>query len=194
MHSGADLRATVRSGLLRAVRPLVVMAHRVHYVGVVLFGVAVRADAGVVGRFGERVLEVAQPLGREIEGLHVRAGFPQGPQRRQVDRLPRCGLRLLVVVFGVGGRGRKRLLGHRRLLVRDDVVRPAPHDGGGAQLLPHHHTGEDGPLVPQREAGILPLPRSLVRGPGRSRLAGIGRRLPVRVGSGSWWAAAVFEV
>ncbi|MDX2758441.1 carbohydrate-binding protein [Streptomyces europaeiscabiei] len=60
---------------------------------------------------------------------------------------------------------------------RDDVVRPAPHSGGGggAQLLPHHHAGEDSSLVLRRDAGYFPLPRFLVRGPGRSRLAGIGR-------------------
>ncbi|WP_030773804.1 MULTISPECIES: hypothetical protein [unclassified Streptomyces] len=107
-------------------------------------------------------LEVAQPIGRETEGFHVRAGLPEGPQRLHVDRLPGPGLRLLVVVLGVGGRGRVQLLGHCRLLVRDDVVRPAPHSGGGgAQLLPDHRAGQDSALVLERDAGDLPLPRVL---------------------------------
>lgn len=74
----AGLAAAVRSGRLSVVRLLVLLVHRVR-VGIVLFGVAVRAGAGVVGRLGERVLEVAQPVGCEIEGFHVRAGLPQGP-------------------------------------------------------------------------------------------------------------------
>ncbi|MER7568836.1 hypothetical protein ABTZ93_38735 [Streptomyces sp. NPDC097941] len=37
-------------------RPLVVLAHRLRSIGIVLFGVAVRAGAGGVGRLGERVL------------------------------------------------------------------------------------------------------------------------------------------
>ncbi|WP_277990862.1 hypothetical protein [Streptomyces leeuwenhoekii] len=40
----------MRSGLLRAVRLLVVLAHRAHCVGLALVGVAIRADAGVAGR------------------------------------------------------------------------------------------------------------------------------------------------
>ncbi|MCZ0999622.1 hypothetical protein O1M63_18365 [Streptomyces mirabilis] len=44
-------------GLLRPVCRVVVLAHRAHCVGIVLFGVAGRAGAGVVGRLGERVLE-----------------------------------------------------------------------------------------------------------------------------------------
>ncbi|MES4891283.1 hypothetical protein [Streptomyces sp. NPDC096012] len=113
--SGRLLARGVRSGLLRAVRPLVVLAHRVHWVGIVLFGVAVRAGAGFGGCLGEGVLEVAQPLDCEIEGFHVRAGFPPGSQRRQVDRLPPPNLRLLVAVLRLGGPGREQLLGHRRL-------------------------------------------------------------------------------
>ncbi|MFD0271367.1 hypothetical protein ACFVGY_33080 [Streptomyces sp. NPDC127106] len=62
------LPAAVPSGLLRAVRLLIVPAHRTHHVGIVLFGVVVCADAGVVGRLGERLLKAAQPVGREIEG------------------------------------------------------------------------------------------------------------------------------
>lgn len=73
VRSVAGLPAAVRSGLLRAVRPLVATAHRVRCVGIVPVGVVVRASAGVVSRLGERVLEVAQPLGSEIEGFHVRA-------------------------------------------------------------------------------------------------------------------------
>ncbi|MFJ9105664.1 hypothetical protein ACIRJM_45290 [Streptomyces sp. NPDC102405] len=61
----ADLPAAVRSGLLRAVRPLVVLAHRLRSIGIVLFGVAVHGGAGPVGRRGEGVTEVAQPLVRE---------------------------------------------------------------------------------------------------------------------------------
>ncbi|TQK86106.1 hypothetical protein FB563_6184 [Streptomyces puniciscabiei] len=77
--SVASLPAAVRSGLVRAMRPLVALAHRVYWVGIGLLGVAVRAGAEGVGRLGERVLEVPQPFGCEIEGFHVRAGFPQGP-------------------------------------------------------------------------------------------------------------------
>lgn len=65
VHSVADLPAAARCGLLRAVRLLVVPARWVRSIGIVLFGVAVRAGTGVVGRLGEQVLEVAQPLGRE---------------------------------------------------------------------------------------------------------------------------------
>ncbi|MFB6437537.1 hypothetical protein ACFCVY_12260 [Streptomyces sp. NPDC056411] len=86
--------------------------------------------------------------------------MPQGAQRHQVDRLPGFGLRLLVAVLGFGGRGREQLLGHCRLLVRDDVVRPAPRGDGGAQFLADRRAGEDGPLVLQRDAGYLPLPGS----------------------------------
>jgi hypothetical protein len=119
----------------------------------------------------------------------------RSPQRRQVDRLLASGLRLLVVlVLGFGGQGREQMLGHRRLLVRDDVVRPAPYGGGGAQLLPHHRTGEDSSFVLQRDAGYLPLPRVLAPRPGRGRLAGIGRELPVRAGCGCGWAAPSGEV
>ncbi|ELP68479.1 hypothetical protein STRTUCAR8_00109 [Streptomyces turgidiscabies Car8] len=46
----AGLPAAVRSGLLRAARPLVAFAHRVHSIGIALVGVAVRADAGVSRR------------------------------------------------------------------------------------------------------------------------------------------------
>ncbi|MFE0733927.1 hypothetical protein [Streptomyces sp. NPDC058855] len=114
------------------VRLLVVCAHRAHRAGVVvLAGAAVRADAGVVVRLGERVLETAQPVGGEIEGFPVRAELPHGPQRRHVDRLPATSLRLLVVEPGLGRLGREQLLGRLRLLVDDDVVRPAPHGGGG---------------------------------------------------------------
>ncbi|MER6565138.1 hypothetical protein ABT288_02800 [Streptomyces sp. NPDC001093] len=69
----------MRSLQLRAVHPLVFLTHRVHCVGIVLFGVAVRAGTRVGGRRGEGFLEVAQPFDCEIEGFHVRAGFPQGP-------------------------------------------------------------------------------------------------------------------
>lgn len=77
VRSVAGLPASVRSGLLWSARLLVVWAHRAHRIGVALCVVAVRARAGVVARLGERVLEAAQPVGREIEGFHVRAGFPQ---------------------------------------------------------------------------------------------------------------------
>src|SRR3954447_25517213 len=80
VHSVAGLPAAVRSGLLRAVRPLVVLAHRLRSIVIVLFGVAVYGGAGPVGRRGEGGTEVAQPLVREIEGFHVRARLPQGPQ------------------------------------------------------------------------------------------------------------------
>lgn len=63
----AGLPAAVRSGLLRAVRLLVVLAHRVHCVGVVLSGIAVRADAGGISCLGERVLEVVQRGRRRCE-------------------------------------------------------------------------------------------------------------------------------
>lgn len=42
--------------LMRAVRPLIVLAHRLGTLGIVLFGIAVRAGAGGVGRLGVRVL------------------------------------------------------------------------------------------------------------------------------------------
>src|SRR5689334_21916264 len=45
VQSVAGFSAAVR--LLRVVRLLIVLAHRVHWVGIVLFGVAVRAGAGV---------------------------------------------------------------------------------------------------------------------------------------------------
>ncbi|WP_438319417.1 hypothetical protein ACSHWO_35315 (plasmid) [Streptomyces sp. HUAS TT3] len=61
IHSVAGFPAAGRSGLWRAVRLLVGPAPRVRCVGIVPLGVAVRAGAGVVGRLGERVLEVAQP-------------------------------------------------------------------------------------------------------------------------------------
>lgn len=72
----------------------------------------------------------------------------------------------------------------------DDVVHPAPHGGGsgGAQLLPHHRTGEDGTVVLEQDAGYLPLPLILAWWPERSLLAGIGRGLPVRVRCGRGWA------
>ncbi|MFH8533506.1 hypothetical protein ACH4GE_34415 [Streptomyces tendae] len=188
----ASLPAAVRSGLLWPVRLLVVRAHRVRRSGVVTAHVAVHRGVGPVGRLGEGVLEVAQAFGREIEGFHVRAEFPQSPQRLQVHRLAAAGPLRLVVALGVGRLGREQLLGQRCLLVGDDVVRPAPHggDGGGAQLLPHHHSGQDGALVLERDAGYLTLPRVLARGLGFGRLAGIGWGLPVRVGSGSGWAAS----
>ncbi len=171
MRSAAGLPAAVRSGLLRAVRLLGVLAHRVRPLG----SVAV-SWRGLVGRCGEGVLEVAQPLGCEVEGLHVGARHPQGSQRRQVQRLAAAGLLLLVIVLG-----REQLLAHRRLLVPGDVVRPAPH-GGGAQLLAHHRAGEDGAFALEQAAGDLPLPRVLARGPVLGRLAGIGWGLPVRIG------------
>ncbi|AKJ08551.1 hypothetical protein ABB07_00330 [Streptomyces incarnatus] len=105
------------------------------------------------------------------------------------------GLRLLVVVLGINGRGREQLLGHRRLLVCDDVVRPAPRGGdGGVQPLAEHRAGEDGPLVLQRDAGDLPLPRLQVREPGRGRCARVGRGLPVRFREGGRRAAGGLEV
>ncbi|OKJ19463.1 hypothetical protein AMK23_33830 [Streptomyces sp. CB02130] len=139
-----------------------------------------------LARFGVHVLEVAQAFGGEIEGFDVRAGVPQGPQRRQVQRPAAAGLLLLVVVLRVGRFGREQLLRHRRLLVGDDVVRPAPHDRGGrggAQLLADRRTGEDGTVVLERDAGDLPLPRILTRGPGPAgSLGSAGGR---RSGSGT---------
>ncbi|MEU5214454.1 hypothetical protein [Streptomyces sp. NPDC020742] len=98
--------------------------------------------------------------------------MPQGLQRHQVDRLWRFGLRLLVAVLGFGGRGREQLLGHCRLLVRDDVVRPAPRGDGGAQFLAGRRAGEDGPLVLQRDAGVSPTPRLQLRGWGAAGAPG----------------------
>ncbi|MES4889705.1 hypothetical protein [Streptomyces sp. NPDC096012] len=69
----------MRSGPLRAVRLLVVLmpgvrrVRRVCRAGIVPVGVPVHGGAESSGRLDERVLEVAQPLGREIEGCHVRA-------------------------------------------------------------------------------------------------------------------------
>ncbi len=140
VRPAASLPAAIRSGLLRVMRLLVVRAHRTHRAGaVVLAGVAARTDPGVVARLGERILEAAQPAGREIESLHVHEGLPQDPQRGHVDHLPAAGLRLLALVLDLRGRKHKQLLRHHRLLVSDDVIRPAPHggDGGDAQLLPY---------------------------------------------------------
>ncbi|MFF2703484.1 hypothetical protein ACFVUQ_34610 [Streptomyces cyaneofuscatus] len=158
-------------------------SRRVRRLGIVAARVAAHRRVGPVGCCSERVLEVAQAFGRDVEGFHVRAGFPQGPQRRQVQRLAAAGLLLMVVVFRVGRLGREQLLGHRRLLVGDDVVGPAPHDAGrsGAQLLADRRADEDGAVVLEWDAGSLPLPRVLARGPGRRRLAGIGRGAPVRI-------------
>jgi hypothetical protein len=49
MHSVAGLPAAVRSGLLRAVRLLVGLAHRVRPFGIVAVRVAVHGGAGSVG-------------------------------------------------------------------------------------------------------------------------------------------------
>lgn len=87
----------------------------------------------------------------------VGAALPQDPQRRQVDRFLLDELRLVVVELEAGRRGRKQLLGHRRLLVRDDVVRPTARGDGGAQLLADRSAGQDGPLVLQRHEGH-PMP------------------------------------
>ncbi|MBJ7005686.1 hypothetical protein JG491_37645 [Streptomyces sp. CRPSP2-6A1] len=156
-------------------------AERTRAGALALAGVAVRSDAGVIAHLGERALETAQSVGREIERFHVRTGLPRGPQRRHVDRRPAAGLRLPAVVRGGGRLGGEQLLWHRRLLVGDDVVRLAPHSGGGggAQPLADHRGGEDGALVLERDAGP-PTPHVLVRRPWNSRLAGIGRGLPVR--------------
>nr|BAC76590.1 hypothetical protein [Streptomyces rochei] len=91
-HSMAGLPAAVRSGLLRAVCPLVVRAHRVHCIGIVRCGPAGRAGAGVLSRLGVHVLKVAQPIGREIEGFHVRTGRPQARSavRSIASRRPGC--------------------------------------------------------------------------------------------------------
>ncbi|MFE4799977.1 hypothetical protein ACFRFL_34360, partial [Streptomyces sp. NPDC056708] len=71
------------------------------------------------------------------------------------------GLRFWAVGTGIGVLVREQLLGHCCLLVRGDVVRPAPHSrgGGSAQLLPHHRTGEDRTVVAQRR-GISHSPGS----------------------------------
>ncbi|MDN3265961.1 hypothetical protein QWJ26_40555 [Streptomyces sp. CSDS2] len=98
----AGLPAAVRSGLLRTVRLLIVLAHRVRPLGSVAVGIAVHRGAGPVGRCGEGVLEVAQPLSWEVEGFHIGARLPQGPQRPQVQGLAAGGLLLLVVVLGAG--------------------------------------------------------------------------------------------
>ncbi|MEU8763067.1 polysaccharide deacetylase family protein [Streptomyces sp. NPDC048659] len=102
----AGLPAAVRCGLLWAVRLLVVRAHRAHRVGVGWCGVAVRAGAGVVDHLGGRLPDAAQSVVGEIEGFHVRAGLPQGPQRRHVDRVPATGFRLLVHQLLDQGRSR----------------------------------------------------------------------------------------
>lgn len=109
------------AGLVRLVRSLVVVARRVRSAGVLAVGVAVHGGAGSVGRRREGILEVAQPLGSEIEGFHVRAGLLQSPQRRLVERRAGLGVGVGVgVVVGVR-EGDEELLGHRGLLVRHDV-------------------------------------------------------------------------
>lgn len=85
----AGLPAAVRSGLLQAVRLLVVLAYRMRLVGIVALRVAVHRGAGPVGRRGEGVPEAAQPLRGEIEGFHVGAGLLQG--RSAVRSTASCG-------------------------------------------------------------------------------------------------------
>ncbi|HWU06983.1 MAG TPA: hypothetical protein VN520_11465 [Streptomyces sp.] len=147
-------------------RTLVVLVHRARWGGVHSVGVLLRPRTGSVAGLREGVRHTAQLLGGEVQGLYVRTRCLQLAQRRQVDPRPCPGLRLLVVVFGAGGQGREQLLGRRRLLVGDDVVRPALHGGGGAQLLPHHRTDEDSTVVLERDAGDLLLPRVLAQDPG----------------------------
>ncbi|MFD9030759.1 hypothetical protein ACFVZW_06305 [Streptomyces sp. NPDC059567] len=105
-----------------------------------------------------------------------------------------AGLRLRAVGVGAGVLAREQLLGHRGLLVRGKVVLPSLHGGGGAQLLPYDHAGKDGPVVAQRDAGYLPLPRLPVRGPGRGRSAGVSRARPDRIRQGCRRAPGGFEV
>jgi hypothetical protein len=62
-----------------------------------------RPRGGSVAGLREGVRHAAQLLGGEVQGFYVRAGCLQGPQCCHVDRLPGSGLRLLVVVLGVGG-------------------------------------------------------------------------------------------
>ncbi len=73
--------------------------------GIVPVRVAVHRGAGPDGCRGEGVPETAQPLGREIEGFYVSPGLPQGPQRRQEDRLRPARLLFQVVVLGAGPSG-----------------------------------------------------------------------------------------
>ncbi|MGW0391811.1 hypothetical protein ACWDYJ_13135 [Streptomyces sp. NPDC003042] len=138
----------------------------------------------MVGRLGGGVLEAAQPFVGEIEGFYVGTRRLQSAQRRHVDPGPWPGRGLLVVVLGFRARVREQLLGHRGLLVRGGVVRLAPCGAGdgGAQFLPPGCAGEDGPVVAQRDAGYLPLPRRLVGSLVGGRCARVGRGVRVRVG------------
>lgn len=102
VHSVAGFPATVRSGLLGAVRLLVVWAHRAHRTGVVVLAdVAVRpdavgADAGVVAHLGERVLETgvwprlayrSRPQSTPRSGVVTSCAAPSEPRSR--SRQPR---------------------------------------------------------------------------------------------------------
>lgn len=137
------------AGLVRLVRALVVLARRVRSAGVLAVGVAVHGGSGAVGRRGEGISEVAQPLGSEIEGFHVRAGLLQGPQRRHVECRPRLGAGVFV---GVRERD-KELLGDRGLLVRHDVVVQGAADAArGAQPGTEDGGGDDRAVVEQRDA------------------------------------------
>lgn len=165
VHSAAGFRPTVRVGLLGAVRTLVLLARRARCGDVLRGGVLPRSLASSFIGLREGVRHTAQLFGSEVQGLHIRTRFPQGPQHHHVERRAGFALGFRAVGVLVG----EQELGHRRLLVCDDVVPPAPHDGGA--LLPYGRAGEDGPVVAQRDAGYLPLP---LPWPGGRGAAGAG--------------------
>ncbi len=68
VRSTAGSWPVVRVRLLGAVRTLVVLAPRVRCAGFLPVGVPVHRLASLVGRLRKDVLEVAQPLGRELQG------------------------------------------------------------------------------------------------------------------------------
>ncbi|MDF3302479.1 hypothetical protein [Streptomyces tropicalis] len=109
-HAAATASAAMWARLVWAVRLLVVLAHRVPCVGVVQFGATVRAGAEVVGRLGERVLEVAQPLGREIEGFHEQMSISKFPAQKghTTGNTSRPKLRLQMGTLSKAGKAFRR--------------------------------------------------------------------------------------
>lgn len=144
-----------------------------------------RWDSQCLGYPIARVLEVPQPLVSEIEGLHVRTGLLQGPQRPHAECRPGLGA---VVFAGVRERD-EELLGHRGLLVRHDVVvQGAAGAARGAQPGAENGGSDDRALVEQRDARDVPLPR-LQGQAGRVRVTGADRGTTVGGGFGVRWAA-----
>lgn len=122
---------------------------------------------------GPRSWFLEQLVGGQLQPLQV------GAQRCDVDGdgvgLLLCGLLLLAE--------EDQLLGHRGLLVREDVVRVTVGAAGRAQPCAQHSAGHDGAVVAQRVAWEGPLPR--VQRKMRRGLVGGRPAVGVVVGSGS---------